>query len=181
MASEACESSCARPGWTSLKNTFHSRGIRRACRPCVSSCGSSECSCLWHPFHTFYTDVPCDNVHPTVCICCSMFHRSCIFIENVWLQMNFISVNFKALSTFCGLSTQTTVLWFVLCVYPWDWQNRMRCRNHLHSRCRHWVRCSRVVSSECTRILCRQRLFHTCCTSMTCPPYDFPYGLPDIF
>ena len=42
--------------------------------------------CDTHFTHfTLIWDVPCDNVHPTVCICCSMFHRSCIFIENAWL------------------------------------------------------------------------------------------------
>ena len=127
--------------------------------------------CDTHFTHfTLIGDVPCDNVPQIVHL-----HRKCLAVNKFYFREAQSSLHI------CGLSTQTTVLWFVLCVYPWDWQSRMRCRNHLHSRCRHWVRCSRVVSSECTRILCRQRLFHTCCTSMTWPPYDFPYGLPDIF
>ena len=83
-ASAPCEFSCLRLGWISLKSNFHSQCMRRACRPCAASCGSTESSYLWRPFHTFKTDMACPlwlgNVHTTVCICCSVFHRLCTYI-----------------------------------------------------------------------------------------------------
>lgn len=151
--------------------------MHRVCGPCAACCGFTESSCLWHCYHTFYT------VGIWYCSSNSLYLlQSLSQIEHLHLKM--IGCKFILFLWISKLSPHFVGYLRKQQYYDsrlWEWQSRMRCRNYLHSRCRHWVCCPPAVYGECKRILGRQHIFHTCCTSMTCLPYGFPYGLPDLF
>ena len=160
--------------------------MRRACRPCAASCGSTESSYLWRPFHTFKTDMACPlwlgNVHTTVCICCSVFHRLCTYIGKCLAvyALNFCEAQ-SCLYFLWDIYTSNNFRDSPLCGFSCEQLDRMYCRNHFHRRCRRWVCCSHAVSGACTRILCCQSLFHTCCTIITCPPCGFAGAVQIIY